>query len=143
MNYLASFITSFCAACVFIGALYMLAPDGVMHKSVKYILTLVFVLSVISAAAITAKNRNIEIDKFSAEEINTAALDEETAHFVFESTLKGCEIEFSKITVCTNKTESGSISISKVIICTHCPEEKIMTALNGLTENIEVVVEND
>lgn len=121
----------------------MLAPDGAVSKSVKYLLTLVFILSVISAASVTTKNSDFEPIEFSSVGIDTSFLDEETARFIFESALKSNKIEFSKITVCTNKTESGSISISKVIIYSDCPSDKILTALGGLSENIEVVVEND
>ena len=54
MNFFSSFAVAFCGACVFIGAIYMLCPDGAVSKSVKYVLGLVFLLSVISAAAIAA-----------------------------------------------------------------------------------------
>ena len=121
----------------------MLSPDGVMARSVKYILTLTFILSVISAAALTTKNNDFSMAEISIPTIETAALDEATARFTIEAALKNSDIDFSEITVCTNKTESGSISINKVIICSRYPKEKIMSALVGLTENIEVVVEND
>jgi len=143
MNFLSSFISAFCAACVFIGALFMLSPDGAMSKSVKYILTLVFILSVISAAAFTSKNTDSFEFDFEATQTDTTVLDETTARFIFERALINSGIEFEEIVVCTNKNESGSISISKVIICSDCPREQILTALSGLTENIEVVVEND
>ena len=40
MNFLSSAITAFCAACIFIGTLYILCPEGAVSKSVKYILSL-------------------------------------------------------------------------------------------------------
>ena len=56
MSYFTSFITSLCAACIMIGALHMICPDGAMGKSVKYILSLIFIVSVIAAAAFNIRN---------------------------------------------------------------------------------------
>ena len=50
MNGLSLFITSFCGACVLIGALYILCPDSAMSKSIKYALSLVFIISVITGS---------------------------------------------------------------------------------------------
>lgn len=143
MNFFSSFVASFCAACVFIGALYMLCPDGAMQKSVKYILTLVFILSVISAASIAAGRWDYESAKTSAIETDTSALDTAAAEFVYGSLLRNSGIDFSKITVCTDKNESGSISITKVIICSDCESERILSALGAVAENIEVEIVND
>ena len=143
MSYLTSFITSFCASCVFIGALYMLSPDGSMEKSVKYILNLVFILSVVSAAAFINKGEVAEMPDFTPYQTETEVLDQATARFVFETALKTAGIEFSKITVITNKTENGSISISKVIICSSSQKEKILAALGGITKNTEVRYDRD
>ena len=143
MNFLASFISTFCAASVFIGLLYLLCPDGSMEKSVKYILTLVFILTVISAAAITNKGERVGKIEYSSIKTDTSALDTETARFIIGRALDNAKIEYREITVCTNKTESGSISISKVIIRSERTETEILTALSGLEESIEVVVKND
>jgi len=143
MNFFSSFVSAFCAACVFIGALYMLCPDGAISKSVKYVFTLVFVLSVISAAAIAAGKWDYKAFEFTPPETENLTLNTAAAEYVYAETLKRHQIDFSKITVCTDKTESGSISINKVIICSDCESQRILAALSGVAENIEVEIVND
>ena len=71
MNYLASFLTAVCASAVFIGALYMICPDGCMNKSVTYILGLVFILCVTAASGVTVKNGNSDFPKITVSAENT------------------------------------------------------------------------
>ena len=143
MNFFSSFVSAFCAACVFIGGLYMLCPDGVMGKSVKYIFTLVFILSVVSAAAMAAGRWEWDTAEYEASEIDTQAMQTSSAKFIFAELLRKAGIDFSKITVCTDKTESGSISISKVILCSDCESDRILAALGDAAENTEVEIVND
>ena len=74
MSFFTSFTAAFCGACVFIGALYMLCPDGVMAKPIKYILGLIFILTVISAAAIAVGKWDFESIDFTATAIDTDGL---------------------------------------------------------------------
>lgn len=143
MSFFTSFTAAFCGACVFIGALYMLCPDGVMAKPIKYILGLIFILTVISAAAIAVGKWDFESIDFTAEAIDTESLDTANAEYVYAYALTKAGIDFSKITVCTDKTESGSISISKVIICSDCEKTRILEALSDVAENTEVEIVND
>jgi hypothetical protein len=142
MNYFSSLVASFCAASVFIGGLYMLCPDGVMSRSVKYIFSLIFILSVVTAASFSG---NWDIGKLAqvSVEINDEELQKSSAEYVFETALKKEGIDFSKITVCTDKTENDSISISKVIIYTDCEKLRVISALKEVAENTEVEVIND
>ena len=43
MNAFSAFAAALCAACVLIGALHLITPDGAMSKPVKYALSVVFV----------------------------------------------------------------------------------------------------
>ncbi len=143
MNVFASFSASFCAACVFIGALYMLCPDGVIKGSVKYVLSLVFLLSVISAAAIAVGKWEFTPPRLEYEYEKEESLSAGAAEYVYSYALSEAGIDFSKITVCTDKSESGSISINKVIICSDCEKTRILAALGQAAENIEVEIIND
>lgn len=143
MSYVSSFLVSFCAAAVFIGALYMLCPDGAMNKSIKYLLSLVFLLSVISVAGITVKNAGPDISFSPPEASNTAELELSSARYVYSYALSSSGIEFSEIEIFTDKTEDGSISINKVIIHSGCERQKIIDALGEATKNIEVEVIDD
>ena len=142
MKYLSQFIAAFCGASVFIGGLYMLCPDGVMNKSVKYIFSLIFILTVVSAAAFSGGWDMPYIEPVVAD-ADTEALQTAAAEYVFAEALKSEGIEFSKITVCTDKTETGSISISKVIIWSGDEKERILSALAEAAENIKVEIVND
>lgn len=142
MSHISTFLISFCAAAVFIGALYMLCPDGAMNKSIKYIMSLIFLLSVISVAGITVKNADINID-FTVPETNATDLEIKNAEFVYGLALRNAGIEFSEIEIFTNKAEDGSIIINKVIVHSGCERQKIADALSEATKNIEVEVAND
>lgn len=143
MNYIEAFLIAFCAAAVFIGALYMLCPDGAMSKPVKYLLSLAFLLTVISVAGITVKNVEPELDFSVPETIDAAALETSSAEYVYSYALSSAGIEFSRIEIFTDKTEDGSISINKVIIYSGCERQKIIDALGEATKNIEVEVINE
>lgn len=140
MSYLTSFLTAICASAVFIGALYMLCPDGSMSKPVTYILGLIFILSVISASGMTVKKADISLPQT---EYTLADSDDNliaAAEYVYSSVLEKSGINFSKITVCTNKTESGGISISKVQIVSKDDKEKILSALEQTAQTTEVEI---
>lgn len=142
MNYISTFLISFCAAAVFIGALYMLCPDGAMQKPIKYLLSLIFLLSVISVAGITVKNIDIELD-FTPTQADSTDLEIANTRYVYAFILKNADIEFSEIEIFTNKADDGSIIINKVIIHSECERQKIVDALSEATKNIEVEVIND
>ena len=143
MNFFSSFASAFCGACVFIGALYMLCPDGVMAKPIKYIFGLIFILSVISAAAIAVPDPDYSLSDTPLSEPASEELNSKAAEYVYAYALRDAGIDFTKITVCTDKTENGSISINKVTICSDCEKDRIIAALGEVAENIEVEVIND
>ena len=143
MNAFSSFTAAFCSALVFIGALYMLCPEGAISKSLKYILGLVFLLSVISAAAIAVGKWDFEMPEFRLDYADSSSLQISAAEYVYEYALNEADIDFSKITVCTDNSENGSISINKVIIYTDCEKSRVLAALAEVAENTEVEIIND
>lgn len=143
MNFLSSVLITFCAACVFIGALYMLCPDGVMSKPVKYILGLCFLITVISAAGITVKTPDIDFSLPETVTEDTESLEIASAEYVYSYILTAANIDFSQITVCTDKSDDGSIIINKVIIRSDCQREKIIEALGEAAKNHEVEIINE
>lgn len=143
MSGLTSFLTSICAAGVFIGAVHLICPDGNMGKPVKYVLSLVFLVTLISAAGLLKGGFNADISFNAYAETSDEALKAASARYVYEEALRNSEINFTEITVCTDKTEDGSIVISKVIIYSDCAEERIRAALGEAAENIEVEIVNE
>ena len=143
MNYLASFLTAVCASAVFIGALYMICPDGNMNKSVTYLLGLVFILCVTTASGITVKKTDFTFPAVTVSAKSTEESMKKAAEFVYGSALKSSGIDFKEITVCTNNSESGSINISKIKIVSSCPQQKIIAALGEAANTYEVEVVNE
>ncbi len=143
MNMITSVLSAFCASCVFIGALYMICPDGKISKSVKYVLSLVFLLSVIAAAGISIKKAEVSFEIPKTQETDTSALDAQTAKFVYSSILNANGISFSEITVSTDKSADGSIYISKVYIKSSEEESEILSALGEAAKNTEVEIRNE
>lgn len=140
MNYLSSVISAFCASCVFIGALYMICPEGNLSKSVKYVLSLAFLVSVLAAAGLGVKNIDFELEFNEQAGVSSQELENLNIKLIFEETLRQKDIPFKEITVFTDKPESDRISINKVIIRSDCEKEKILDALSGIAESLEVEV---
>ena len=143
MSGLTSFLTSLCAACVFIGAMHLICPDGNLGKPVKYVLSLVFLVTVISAAGLLKGGFDTDISFEASAAVSEEELKTATARYVYGQALSAAEINFTEITVCTDKTEDGSIVISKVIIYSDCEKERILAALGAAAENIEVEIVNE
>lgn len=142
MSRVSAFLSAFCVSAVFIGGLYMLCPEGALSKSLKYILSLTFLLTVITVGGITVKNADIDID-FSSPEISTVTLDNSTAKFVIGYLLEKANIEFSEIEIFTDNSETQSISINKVVIYTAASKESVLNALGEAVKNTEVEIIND
>ena len=143
MGFIYSVITALCAACVFIGMLYILCPDGAVSKSVKYILSLVFLVSVTAAAGAVVPKGEISLPVSSNINVDTQNLDAANAELFYSCLLSLSGIDFTKISVCTDKCEDGSISISKVLIYSNENREEILECLNGAAENTEVEIINE
>lgn len=106
----------FSAVAVLTGAIGILT-GGALEKSAGYILSLIFLASVISAFA--GGNFNIELKMEQAISENTdneERISEYQAEYICAEILKEQGITFEKITASANKTEDGSIIISEIRI---------------------------
>ncbi len=143
MSGFSSFLTSLCAACVFIGVMHLICPDGAMGKPVKYILSLVFLVTVVSSVGIFAGGFEPGVSFDAAYAVSDEDLRAAAARYVYEAALNSSGINFTEITVCTDKNDDGSIIISKVIIYSDCEETRIREALGAAAENLEVEIVNE
>lgn len=137
MNYFRSFVAAFCTACVFAGAVGLLAPRGNMEKSVRYALA-VFMLFCILSAAFALGGADFSLDTAEVRADDTA-FSELTARQTLAAALESAGVHFSKITVCTDKTEEGGISISEAVVYTSETAERV-TEIIGSEEYIVRVV---
>lgn len=143
MSSITTFITAFCTACIVIGSLHIICPDGSVGKSVKYTLSLVFLLVIISAAGINLKSQSFSFPKYESNEKSIEEANIASAKYVYSTILQKAGINFRKITVCTDKTEDGSIIITKVIVYSDDSKEAIINALGVVAENHEVEIVNE
>ena len=88
MNALNSFITAVCAACVIIGAAYLICPDGSMQKPVKYVLSLVFIAVIISSVPIARVKFDLNFKAYEYSEKTEDELLISDAEYVYGSVLK-------------------------------------------------------
>ena len=142
MSAVREFAAAFCIGCVALGVLYILVPDGNISNAVKYAFTLVFLCMILGAAV---KISSFKISGFSAgardfgdERVSAAA-----AQMIFAEALSGENINFSKITVFTDKTESGGINITKVYVYTPETPEKIISVIGSDIYEVVVINEQD
>lgn len=143
MNWFYSFVTAFCATGICFGALYIICPGGKMEKSVKYIFSLCFLLIIITLAGVSVAKADFNIDFSSAQPVNTKETDIAFAKYTFALALQKAEVEFSEITLLTDNSSEGGISITKVIIYSDCERQRILNALGQAAENFEVEVINE
>lgn len=142
MGGLLSFAVAFSAGCVFIGALLMICPDGVMAKPVKYILSLVFLLIIIASAS-GIGGLDFKIPETGDTEAIENDIQVTAAQYVYARALNSAGVNFEKITVCTDKSSDGSIVISKVIIVSDGEPQRIIEALDVAAKSYEVEIINE
>ena len=140
MNALKGFITAFCGGCIALGLISILVPKNNMSKSVKYALSLAFLCVILS---VSVGLGSIDMPKFSADGqiFSDERMSAATARMIFAEALAGENINFRKITVFTDKSDSGGISISKVYVYTAEPIEKVGAVIGS--DDYELVVINE
>ena len=143
MRVFSSAVAAVCSACVLIGALQLISPDGVMEKPVKYLISLAFLLTVIVSILPAVKRPELDFAFSTPSAASNSELETAAAEYVYASVLRAEGINFDKIIVCTDKSENGGISISKVIIVSDEESGRILTALQAVAENVEVVVQRE
>lgn len=141
MEGLNSFIISFCGSCILLGFLYMLCPSGNMSASVKYIFCLCFVCCVVGTAVSIPSPDFSYFDEAESYEILTEQNTAVTAQTVFSEALRQQNINFRKIAVDTNKSNDGSIIISKVTVYTDELPQKIYAVIDSDSYEVEVINE--
>ena len=97
MNWFKSFVTAFCTAGICFGALFIICPSGKMERSVKYVLSLCFLVIIVAVAGVGIKNANIEFEFDTDTIIETENLDNATAKYVFAEVLRDAKINFKEI----------------------------------------------
>ncbi len=143
MSWFNSLITAFCTAGICFGAILIISPGGKMEKSVKYVLSLCFLLIIISIAGVRVKIKDFEVDFKSYSSVDIKEIENKTAEYTFELTLKNAGIEFEEIYVSTDILPQGGISCTKVKIYTDCDRQRVVTALGGEKQDFEVEVINE
>ncbi len=143
MNWFKSFVTAFCTAGICFGALFIICPSGKMERSVKYVLSLCFLVIIVAVAGVGIKNADLEF-KFDTETVGeTKNLDNATAKYVFAEVLRDAGINFKEIFTFTDNDGKNGISCTKVKIVTDCSKERVINALGGEIEGFEVEVVNE
>lgn len=143
MKIFSQIITAFCVSSIFIGVLFMLVPKGALSKSVQYILSLVFILSLIASAGITAKNTEFKLPQIEMRATDSAPLQIEAARYVYSYALQGAGIDFKEIKIFTTTDSNNSIVINRIEVYSSSEKEKILSALGEAAKNYEVIVINE
>lgn len=138
MDSIRELATVFCAVSVFVGTIGILT-GGALDKSMGYILSLIFLASVVSA--LHSGNFNIELkgeQAMAQNSENEERLSEYQAEYICKEILKEQSISFEKITATANKTEDGSIIISEIRIkgADMCDEAVRVVEESGLCKKV-------
>ncbi len=141
---MTQFFISFSTGCILLGTLYIICPEGNLSKPIKHIFSLVFLVIIISAANIPFQKIDFSLPTIN-DSNNQNYVDMQTyaAEYVYSAALKNQNINFSKISIFTDKSADGSIVITKVVITSNDTKEKILKAISGIGENREVEIINE
>ena len=110
-------------------ALHLLCPSGTLEKALKYLFGLIFLLCIIGCLP-TVRNISKKATVSQSQSAQYTS-DIQLTELAFKLALKNSDIQFSKITVCTDKNEDGGIIITKVIVHSSHSPEAIRQALGG------------
>ncbi len=143
MNWLNSIITAFCTAGICFGALMIICPNGKLQKSVRFTISLCFLLIIISVVGVKVNLDEFNFDFEITSSVDTADLENSAAEYTFSLALKNAGIEFDKISVFTDNSSSDSIGFTVVEIYSQCDRQRILNALGGERQGLEVKVINE
>lgn len=143
MNWFNSLITAFCAAGICFGALFIISPTGKMERSVKYILSLCFLIIVITISGVKIKMSNFDINFNTVSSVDTDELQNSATEYTIALALQKAGIDFREIYVSKDILETDGISCTKVKIYADCDRQKIVNILGEETENFKVEVINE
>ncbi len=124
MNGFYSFILAFCTVCTVLGGISVIIPSGNFARPLKYVFSLCFICVILGSVLSLDK---IDIDFNSTKQDISVSENgaEVLARQTFEEALRRADIEFEKIRVFTDKSESGGIFITEVVVYSHESATKI------------------
>jgi hypothetical protein len=126
-----------------LGCLYIICPEGKLSKPIQYILSLLFIVIIISCVKLPFIDKSID---FTSPQINTESYEElqlSSVRYVYSYALKKANLNFKEIYFSTDKSEDDSIVINKVTINSDCRREEIIKALGELAKTREVEIINE
>lgn len=129
--------TGISVAAVILGAAYMLCPDGVMNKKMKYIIGLVMLLCTITPFINASVNLNPTPS--ASLQLNADEMLISQTEYIISSTLESEGAVFEKIEISADILEGGNISISSVYIYGARDKEKIKSLIESTFRVQEVV----
>lgn len=143
MSWFKSFITAFCTAGICFGALFILSPSGKMERSVKYVLSLCFLVIIVAVAGVGIKTADFNFDYSIESSLEIQNSKNDIAVYVFKTALENAGINFKEIFTFTDNSSENGISCTKVKIITDCSRERVVSALGGEIDGFEVEVVNE
>lgn len=139
MNLIKEIAISFCAAAVMTAAVGLIS-GGRLQMSMKYIISLCLICSVLSVAVGGEFNLQSSIPSFSPKEYSTEELYEYQAEYIVGEILKSSGITYQNITAKATKSSDDSIIINEIEIigCSDSDKAKTQLASSGIDCDIRV-----
>ncbi len=139
MNLLREIAVSFCAAAVMTAAVGLIS-GGRLQMSMKYIISLCLICSVLSVAVGGKFSLPTVLPSFSPKSYSTDSLYEYQAEYIVGEILKSDGVTYQNITAKATKSEDGSIIINEIEIigCSDAKKAKSKLTLSGIDCDIKV-----
>lgn len=139
MNVIREIAISFCAAAVMTAAVGLIS-GGRLQMSMKYIISLCLMCSVLSVAVSGKFSLPSAIPSFSPKPYSTDELYKYQAEYIVGEILKSSGITYQNITAKATKSSDGSIIINEIEIigCSDSEKANNQLILNGIDCDIRV-----
>lgn len=137
MDTLKEVATTVCIAATLIGSVYIICPDGVMSRHMKYIIGLIMLI----VTVVPILSTEINIKNFETEVVYSASAEEmvrSQAEYIVKDVLDSEGIYYERISVNTDISGDGNIFISNVCVYGAEKSEKILKLLSSYSKEVEI-----
>lgn len=146
MSSIKGIVLGLCAASLVLGATYMLRPTkAATEKSIRFAFAVIFLsIMVVSVASLVKKDFSFDKVRTSEEYLDSAAgVIRAQAEFLSGEVLRQQGINFKKISVLTDKSESGDIFIKRITVVSGEDPKSIRKHITRVIETDGVEVRNE
>ncbi len=146
MSSIKGIVLGLCAASLVLGATYMLRPTrAATEKSIRFAFAVIF-LSIMVVSVSTLVKKDFSFNSMQSESMHLDSAEgiiQVQAEYLSSEVLRQQGIDFKKISVLTDKSESGDIFIKRITVVSGEDPQSIRKHITRVIETNGVEVRNE